>query len=391
MRKVAYWECIGGIAGDMALGSLLDAGLPLENLRDELARLPLTGYRLWAEPVTRAGVRATKVHIEVAGPEAPRTLEEVLQIIRSSSLPDSDKSQVSKVFHLLAQGEARAHGQAQEGLHLHETGAIDALIDVVGTIAGLRLLGVEKVHCSPLPIPTMGGHMAIAPATAEIIAIAGAPLSLLANSLQHESVTPTGAAIVCALASFTTPPMTVEKVGYGAGSLEIREVPNVVRLWLGHLGQISSLVLLETNIDDMTPEGLAYVHQRLLEAGAKDAWMSPIYMKKGRPGVVLSVLCSLEMEEKMTRLLLQETTTLGVRRRAVERWEAPREEVKFQSSLGLVAVKVRRYPWGPPLVSPEFEECQRLARALGLPIWEVYHQVVEEAKRHLGLGGEGQG
>jgi len=380
----AYLECIGGVAGDMLLGALVDAGLSLEALRAELARLPVGGYSLSAHRVRRGGLLATKVTVQVEAPQGPRSLAEVLGIVRASSLPEGDKERVERVFRLLGEAEARAHGQGVEEVHLHEAGAVDALVDVVGTVAGLRLLGVQALYCSPLPLPA-GGPGRLAPATAQVLAQAGAPVSYVSGPA-HEMVTPTGAALVGGLATFRSPTLRVRAVAYGAGEVDFADRPNVVRLWLGEEAAGGPLVLLETNLDDMTPEALAYVQERLLSSGALDVWAVPAQMKKGRPGVVLSVLCPAEMEGEIVAFLLRETTTLGVRRRPVERWEAPREVVRFESSLGPAAVKVRRGPWGPPLVAPEFEDCRRLAQERGLPIWEVYRRLEAEARAFLGLG-----
>jgi uncharacterized protein (DUF111 family) len=204
-------------------------------------------------------------------------------------------------------------------------------------------------------------------------------------------VTPTGAALMATLARFQAPTMTVRAVGYGAGHADPPGHPNVLRLWLGEETEAGSLVLLETNLDDMTPETLAYVQERLLAMGARDVWTVPVQMKKGRPGIVLSVLCSQELEETAVGLLLRETTTLGVRRWSVGRWEAPRQEVMIQSSLGPARVKVRHGPASPPLVSPEFEDCRRIAQERGLPIWEVYRVLEAEARVFLGLEKESTG
>jgi uncharacterized protein (TIGR00299 family) protein len=390
-KKAAYWECIGGVAGDMLLASLLDAGLPLEALKAELARLSIAGFQISAQRVQRAGFHATKVTVEVDAPQEPRLLSDVLQLLEASSLPTEDKEKAGRAFRLLAEAEAQAHGLPMEEVRLHQVGEVDALVDVVGTIAGLRLLGVEAVYCSPLPAPTVGGQALLAPATAAVLAQAGAPVTFLPSGPAYEMVTPTGAALMATLARFQAPTMTVRAVGYGAGHADPPGHPNVLRLWLGEETEAGSLVLLETNLDDMTPETLAYVQERLLAMGARDVWTVPVQMKKGRPGIVLSVLCSQELEETAVGLLLRETTTLGVRRWSVGRWEAPRQEVMIQSSLGPARVKVRHGPASPPLVSPEFEDCRRIAQERGLPIWEVYRVLEAEARVFLGLEKESAG
>jgi uncharacterized protein (TIGR00299 family) protein len=314
----------------------------------------------------------------------------VLGVISGARLPDADKEKAAAVFRRLAEAEARVHGEAVDAVHLHDVGAVDAIVDVAGAVAGLRLLGAEGLYCSPLPLgdsEASGPHGALpvpAPATLELVANAGTPVR--AGTAPGELVTPTGAAIVTTIAKFERPAMTLERAGYGAGSRDPEGRPNVLRLWLGEGAgdrPTRPMLLIETNIDDMTPEMLAYAQARLLEAGAADAWLTPVTMKKGRAAVVLSVLCAEADEERIARLLLRETSTLGVRVRPVHRWEAEREVLEFESSLGPAAVKVKRLPGGPPSVSPEFEACRRLARTSGLPIAEVYRIVAAEAQTHI--------
>ena len=398
MAHIAYFDCFSGVSGDMVLGALLDAGLPAEELRRELNKLGLAGWELEAKAAERGGLAATQAIVAVEGPQAARTLPEVLAIIDGSGLPQGDRQTGAKAFRRLAEAEARVHGESVEAVHLHEVGAVDAIIDIMGAIVGLRLLGVEEAYASSLPLgsgevamaPARGGSLPLpAPATLELLAMAKAPI--VAGSGDGELVTPTGAAIVTTLARFGRPAMTVERVGYGAGSANPRHRPNVLRLWLGEAieSPVRTMVLLETNIDDMTGELLGYVQEKLLAAGAADAWFTPIQMKKGRPGVMVSVLCSEAAEAEVARLLLRETSTLGVRVRPVHRYEAEREVLEFQSSLGPAAVKVKRLAGEPSRVAPEYEACKRLAERSGLPLAEVYRIVQAEAEKRLGEGSQG--
>ena len=395
MGRIAYLDCFSGVSGDMVLGALVDVGVPLEEMRAELAKLPLAGYSLEARRVTKGGLAAVQAVVRVQERPTPRALADVTDIIDKSSLPLVDRERGIAVFRRLAEAEAAVHGETVETVHLHDVGAVDAMVDVMGSIAGLRLLGVEALYCSPLPSGegrVEGRHGTLplpAPAALELLARAGAPLRAT-DAGKGELVTPTGAAIVATLASFQRPEMTLERVGYGAGSRELPERPNVLRLWLGQgVAQATRpMILLETNIDDMTGEMLGYVLEKLLAGGAADAWLTPVQMKKGRPGVVLSVICAEVQEEPLARLLLRETTTLGVRVRPVHRWEAEREVVEFESSLGPAAVKVKRLPAGrhglpdePPGVAPEYEACKRLAEASGLPLAEVYRIVKAEGEK----------
>jgi pyridinium-3,5-bisthiocarboxylic acid mononucleotide nickel chelatase len=385
--RIAYLDCFSGVSGDMLLGAMLDAGLGLDDLRGELDGLPLSGFALSAAKVKRAGIAATHAVVDVSEEQPARALEDVLRIIADARLPGADKEKGAAIFRRLAEAEAKVHGETAEAVHLHDVAAVDAIVDVMGAVAGLRLLGAEKLYCSALPLGSGevdGPHGVLpvpAPATLELMAMSAAPIRT--SAAPGELVTPTGAAIVTTLAAFERPEMTVERVGYGAGTRDPEIRPNVLRLWLGASPEgrgARPMLLIETNIDDMTPEMLAYVQAKLLAEGAADAWLAPVTMKKGRAAVVVSVLCTEADEERIARLLLRETSTLGVRVRPVHRWEAEREVLEFESSLGPAAVKVKRLPGEPPRFAPEYEACAALAEARGLPIAEVYRLVRAEAE-----------
>jgi len=399
MTRVGYLDCFSGASGDMILGALVDAGLSLESLRAELAKLPLTGYRLSARKVRRASLAATQVRVTVAGKQPPRRLSDILSIIESSSLPPAYKEKGAAIFRRLAEAEAKVHGLPLAEAHLHEVGAVDAIVDVMGAVAGLRLLRVEELFASALALGggrTEGAADVLpvpAPATLELVASVGAPTVAQQAGEDWELLTPTGAAIITTLARFQRPAMTVECVGYGAGGRDIAGWPNVLRLSLGTAAEEARQIMLlaETNIDDMNPEILGYVQERLFASGAADVWVTPIQMKKGRPGVLLSVLCPVEAEDAIVSLLLRETSTLGVRLREVRRRQAEREVLTFESSLGPAVVKVKRLPGEPPQAAPEYEVCRGLAEASGLPLVEVYRIVQAEAQALLGwMAGSGQ-
>lgn len=388
--RVAYIDCFSGVSGDMLLGAMLDVGLPLDDLRGTLSGLPLDGWALSATKVQRAGIAATHAVVDVGDEQPARTLEDILQIVAEARLPDADKERGAAIFRRLAEAEATVHGESVEAVHLHDVGAIDAIVDVMGAVAGLRMLGAERIYCSPLPLGSgeVGGPHGLlpipAPATLELVSSAAAPIR--STDAPGELVTPTGAAIVTTLATFERPEMTVDQVGYGAGTRDPEGRPNVLRLWLGvaDVGRgTRPMLLLETNIDDMTPEMLAYAQAKLIAEGAADAWLSPVTMKKGRAAVVLSVLCHEADEERIARLLLRETSTLGVRVRPVHRWEADREVLEFDSSLGPAAVKVKRLPNEAPRFAPEYESARALAESSGRPIAEVYRIVEAEAEERL--------
>ena len=371
----------------MLLGAIVDAGLPLKALRGELAKLKIEGFSLRAEKTQRADLAATKltVDLDAAAPSYPR-LDDLLSTVDRSALPADDKDRASAVFRRLAEAEARVHGVEVRSVALHELGSLDTLIDVAGAIAGLRLLGVERLFASPLPLgrgEVEGAHGVLpvpAPATLALLAAVNAPVSEV--DAPGELVTPTGAALVATLARFERPAMTLQKMGCGAGSRNPPGRPNVLRLWLGEelAASRNAVLLVETNIDDMSAELLGYVQERLFAASAADVWFTPIFMKKNRPATMLSLLCAVEAEEAVVRVLLEETSTLGVRVREVRRHEAERETFEFESSLGPAAVKVKRLPGRRPQIAPEYEACRRLALERNLPLAEVYRSVEAEAR-----------
>jgi uncharacterized protein (TIGR00299 family) protein len=394
--RIAYFDCFSGASGDMILGALVDTGLSLDDLRAALAALPLTGYRLEAERVTRAGMAATRVHVHRDDtPQPRRTLADVLDILAHSTLPDEDRRQAERIFRALAAAEGRVHGVDAGDIHFHEVGAVDAIVDVSGAVAGLRLLGIERVYVSPLPLGSgtvRAEHGVLpvpAPATLELLAAAGAPLRPGAGEPAMEMVTPTGAAILTTLGTMERPAMRLARIGVGAGGRDLPDRPNVLRVWLGESTErpgMRTMMLAETNVDDMPGELFGHAMARLFAAGAADVWFTPIQMKKDRPAVMLSVLCRPELEEAVVAALLRETTTLGVRVREVRRYEAERERFDFPSTLGPATVKVKRLLDQPPRVAPEYEVCRTLAERSGLPLLEVYRIVTAEALAALGVG-----
>jgi uncharacterized protein (TIGR00299 family) protein len=391
MARIAYLDCFSGISGDMLLGALIDAGVDARALERELRLLGVEGWSLPAERVRRAGIAATFARVELAeAPQPHRRLPDVLAIIEASSLPAGDRDRAANVFRRLAEAEARVHGVPPDEIDFHEVGALDAIIDVCGAVVGLRLLGVEQLYCSPLPAgggPARSQHGEIpvpAPATLELMALANAPMFPSSADRPMEMVTPTGAAIVTTLASFERPAMSVVRVGYGAGGRDPEGWPNALRLWVGEtIDARPTMLLVETNIDDMNPEIYGYVQEKLFAAGAADVWFQSVQMKKNRPGVMVSVLCAPDREDTVTSVLLRETSTLGVRVSAVSRHEAAREVLEFESSIGPAAVKVKGLPGEPPRVAPEYEACRRLAESRGLPLSEVYRIVEREALERL--------
>ncbi len=386
-----YFDASAGAAGDMILGALVDAGAPVAGIAAALARLGLP-VELTTTKVTRAGIAATKVEVVVAEQQPHRRFVDVRQIIAASALDEADKARSIAVFERLAAAEAKVHGAAAEEVEFHEVGSLDAIADVVGCVVALRLLGVGPVFVSPLPVGsgTVGTRHGViplpGPAVLELLASAHAPIAA-APDAAYETLTPTAAAIFVTLGTFARPPMRLVAVGTGAGTRDPAERPNVLRVWIGEVDEVRSLrrtmALLETNIDDMNPEILAYTRDVLLASGAADAWLTPIQMKKGRAATKLSVLCTEDVLDALAAIVLHETTTLGLRVQRVDRIEAEREILAFESSLGPAAVKVKRLDGRVVGVAPEFEVCREIASRTGLVLVEVYRIVEAEARASL--------
>ena len=393
--KVAYFDCPSGAAGDMILGALVDAGVPFEALERELATLGLAGYSLERREVMKAGFRATKVDVHVrhephgshGHPE--RNLGAILDIIGRSDLSAPVKANASRIFTRLAEAEARVHGTTVDQVHFHDVGAVDAIVDVVGSCLGLHLLGVDALHCGPLPMGggfVTGPHGKIpvpGPATAELLK--GFPA--VDTGVRRELVTPTGAAILTTLAvtAGSMPAMTVTAVGYGAGSMDL-DTPNVIRLFVGEAtapAGAETIVQVETAVDDMSPQLYEPLMERLVEAGALDVYLTPVIMKRSRPGVVLTALCPPAKVADLSRVLFEESSTIGVRWTAYERARLDREMMTLPTAYGPVSFKVSRFEGRVVTVTPEFEEIRRIAKEKGLAVREVLDQARADGRRLL--------
>ena len=377
MSRLVYFDCASGAAGDMLLGAAVDLGLPLERLRDELGRLPVQGYRLETERVSRSGLAATKVHVRLDGEDkAHRHLRHVLEIIDGSTLDTAVKEKAAALFRRLADAEAAVHGTSPEKVHFHEVGALDSIVDVVGGVIALRSLGAERFVSSPLNLGTgtvtmsHGTFPVPPPATARLVT--GVPVY---GDGEGELVTPTGALLVTGHATEygPLPAMRIEASGYGAGSRDTRDRPNVLRLIVGQEDARAEgrVLVLETELDDAAPQLLGPLLEQLLTAGALDAFFTPVQMKKGRPGVLVTVLAPPDRREAIEELLFRETTTLGVRRQEWLRTELERETATVATPYGSVRVKVGRRGAVVYNAWPEFEDCQRLAAEAGVPVKEV--------------------
>jgi uncharacterized protein (TIGR00299 family) protein len=392
----AFIDMIGGVSGDMLLGAMVAVGLELDELQAELDKFPDRGYRLEKTLVNRGGLEATLVDVVLdEDGERKRTWDDFYGSIENSTLEDSDKRAIKRIFDTLAEAEAAAHGGDAGSTHLHELGTVDTLVDISSTVIGMRLLGVDKIHASAFPTGTgsssssHGSMGATSIAAAAIYKAAGAPVRAGGRQPVGEAVTPTGAAIVATLAEFMPVEFNADRIGYGAGQRNPDGHANVVGLWIGEgryrwgrggPGRRRPEVMeLETNIDDSTGEVLGYVHEQLMELGCLDVWFTPIQMKKNRPATMLSVLVGRDLVDAAAELILKETSTLGVRRRPVRRYEAERQVVNVDTSLGVVPVKLKRIGDTIAQAAPEYEACKKIALETGLPLAEVMRVVVNEA------------
>lgn len=379
MTRVLWIDGSAGAAGDMLLGALLDLGLPLDALRAELAKLPLGGYRLEARKVVRAGLAAT--HFEVVldhHDHHHRGLHAILGLIEGSGLEPRVKAKAGELFRRLAEAEAAVHGTSVDEVHFHEVGAVDSIVDLVGGVIGLAWLGAARIVAAPLDLGTgtvkmaHGEYPVPPPATARLVQ--GVPVVAVGAG---ECTTPTGALLVTGHADAwgSLPSMRITATGYGAGTRDVCERPNVLRLVVGEEGAASpdsdEVLLLEAQVDDMPPQLCEVVMARLLEAGAGDAWFTAITMKKGRLGILISALAPAAAREAVEAAYFAETTTLGVRRTSWQRTLLARERVPVATAYGEVGVKVGRRAGRVLNAWPEFEECRRAAETHGVPVKEV--------------------
>lgn len=387
--KVAYFDCFSGISGDMCLGAIVDAGLDIATLEGELNGLALPGYSITSRRVVKQGISAVKADVNIAATvkQKPRGLAEITSILSQSRLPEQVKEDALRIFHKLVEAEARVHGVSVEAAHLHEVGAVDAIVDVVGTVLGLHLLGISAVYASPLPLGSgvvcCSHGMLPVPAPATLELVKGIPT--LPGPEASELVTPTGAAIIGTLAKDIgpLPPMTIESAGYGAGEKNFPH-PNVLRLIIGESEESEpsqsfsegSIAIIEAAIDDMNPEFFSSLGGNLLAAGAVDYYYTPVYMKKQRPGSKITVLCDNKDVNRIAAMLLEETTTLGCRIRQERRLMADRDFMVAGTPYGEIRVKFSRKT---RTVAPEYESCARAAQISGVPVKVVYESAKAKA------------
>lgn len=382
MSKTAWFDCFSGASGDMLLGALVDAGLPLADLQADLDKLNC-GIQLRSEKVNRAGISATKVHVEFPHEHHHhRGLPEIREIIQNSSLPDKVKDDAIAIFTRLAEAEAAVHDMPIEKVHFHEVGALDAIADIVGAAAGIHRLGIQTVLFSELSlgggtVKAAHGILPVpAPATARLVQ----GLACKLGPVDKELLTPTGAAILTTLgAQETRAAFRPEVSAYGAGTSEFPGHPNVLRMIVGSAissDEADTVWVAEANLDDTTAEVCGYAIERLLAEGALDAWAAPIQMKKSRPGWLLSAIAEREKLDRIEEVLFRETTTFGVRRYPVERSKLAREFRKVSTEYGEVSVKIGSRQGQVLTISPEYEDCRRMALEKNVPIRLVIQSAI---------------
>jgi pyridinium-3,5-bisthiocarboxylic acid mononucleotide nickel chelatase len=386
--KTLYFDLIAGASGDMILGALIDAGLPADQLRTALTALKIDDFELAVERVDKNGFSATKVDVLVKDDVPARHLPAIEAIITDSDLPAHIQEKAMALFRRLGGVEAGIHGTSLDEVHLHELGGVDTIVDVVGVLLGLEMLGIERVIVSPIPLGrgfVKGAHGQIPlPAPATIALLKAAPI--VGSPIEKETVTPTGAVLLTSLAeSFgPIPAMRLEAIGYGAGGRNL-PIPNLLRVLIGeqddpNSATFSTLVLLETNIDDLNPEFYAHVMDQLFAAGALDVFFTPIQMKKNRPATLLQVLAKPGEADKLRAILFRETTTLGVRQKLIERYALDRKFRQVETPFGRVPVKVAKLGDGTLKISPEYENCRQIALEKSIPIQTIYQAAIQAAQ-----------
>jgi pyridinium-3,5-bisthiocarboxylic acid mononucleotide nickel chelatase len=387
--RLIYFDCFAGASGDMILASMLDAGLEFETLQNELGKLNLHGYSLKTDRTVKQGISAATFEVETGHHHHHhRGLSEILSIIDQSGLSESVKDRSRQIFTRLGQAEAKIHGKSVEEIHFHEVGAVDAIVDIVGACIGFEALKVDEIVASPLHlgrgfVECAHGRLPVPPPAVVELTI-GFPV--YQTDVEGELVTPTGAAILTTLARFGgMPAFRTEKIGYGAGRRDLA-VPNVLRVMLGESQTQSgedAVQLIETNIDDMNPQFYDHIMETLFTAGARDVFLTPIIMKKQRPGIVLSVLGTPDKIDELTKTIFRETTTLGVRICEIQKRNVAEREIRSVSTVwGEARVKIRKWD-GETTVMPEYDDCKRIAKERGLPIHIIWEGLLKEAKNQL--------
>lgn len=386
--RIAYLDTIGGIAGDMTLAAFISAGLALDELVQELKKLPFGGFELIGKHVQRSAIDA--VHIDVVVSDEGhhhRHLRDIHRIIEESTLSVRTKERARAIFSVIATAEAKIHNTTPDRVHFHEVGAVDSIVDIVGTAICLEKFGIEQIYTSPVKLGSGGminsrhGKIPVpTPATVEILK----DYPTVLTTIPHELTTPTGAGIVKTLSAGTLDEdqVRIQSIGYGAGSRDLQEIPNLLRVMIGELAPATErerIVMVETNIDDMNPQVFPYLMEKLLASGAHDAYLVPVIMKKGRPGYLLSVMTDRAKVDDIAGLIYSQTSTIGIRIQDIGRRKLSRRQIEMQTSFGPVKVKlIKKGDTEVPV--PEYEECRRLADELNMPLLEIMKRLEQEMR-----------
>jgi hypothetical protein len=386
--RTAYFDCFSGISGDMTLGALIDAGLSLKELKSYLSKLPIDNYDITAKKVKKNGISATKADVIVKGKQKERRLPDIKKIINNSRLDKPIKEKAISIFERLAKAEAKVHRTSINNVHFHEVGAVDAIVDIVGAVICLRLLGIENISASPINtgtgfIKSAHGILPVpGPATAELLK--GIPV--YSTNTKMELTTPTGAAIISTLSKDfgPMPEMDIKSIGYGAGTFNSPDMPNLLRIFIGEMknpAKDENTILLETNIDDMNPQLYEYVMDKLFASGALDVYLTPIIMKKGRPATMLSVLSNKDDAEALSNIIFRETTSIGLRAQEIGRIKVEREIKEIKTKYGKVRVKIAFDDKEILGINPEYEDCKRIAIKKNISLKNVIEEIKKEAGR----------
>ncbi len=388
--RTAFFDCFSGISGDMTLGALIDAGLSFKELKSYLSKLLLDNYEVTAKKIKKNGIAATKVDVTIKGRQRERRLSDIKKIINNSRLDKSIKDDAIRIFERLAKAEAKVHNTNISNVHFHEVGAIDAIVDIVGAVIGLHILEIENIFASPVNtgtgfIKTAHGILPVpGPATAELLK--GIPV--YSTNTKMELTTPTGAAIISTLSKGFGPMlnMDIKAIGYGAGTFNSPDMPNLLRIFIGEMknpAKKEDTILLETNIDDMNPQLYEYVMEKLFAKGALDVYLTPIIMKKGRPGTMLSVLANKHDVKNLSDIIFKETTSLGLRVQEIGRIKVERKIKEIKTRFGKSHVKIAFDGKEILGINPEYEDCKKIAIKKGIPLKRVLEEIREAAGRNI--------
>ena len=389
-KRAIYFDCFSGISGDMILGAFVELGIDLKTIRKGLQTLDIKGYKLTSRQIKRNGIAGTKVHVVLDRPSRKqrhtRSFTDIKNLINKSDLPKKVKSNSIEIFHRIGKVEAQIHRTTLNKVHFHEVGAIDSIVDIVGGVLGLSLLNVDVIYSSPLNtgeglVKCEHGIFPV-PAPATLKLLKGIPC--YSGGTKKELTTPTGAAFVGYFAEEfgSLPNMHILDAGYGAGRHEMKEIPNLLRVVLGELSEPSKaqpMKVIDTNIDDMNPEFYDHIMNQLFKAGAADVFFTPVYMKKNRPGTLLTVIVSNEYFDSAARIILEETSTFGIRHYDIDRTVVTREQKLIKTSFGKVRIKIGSLNKSRRTIAPEYEDCRKIALRKGIPVKRVYEDAVRIA------------